>query len=112
MVCFSFSIAALAPMMLSSELRVAASRLKAKFWRLSVTFSRARLIASLISSTSPGLLADVVGRAAGLHRLHRGFVVVDRGNQDDRGFWRDLVRVRSTSMPSVFGILMSVTITS
>ena len=53
-VCFSFSIAGLTPTMLSSELRVAASRLKAKFCRLSVTFSRARLIAILISSTSPG----------------------------------------------------------
>jgi hypothetical protein len=31
MVCFSFSSAGLAPMMLSSELRVAASRRRAKF---------------------------------------------------------------------------------
>ncbi len=50
MVCFSFSSAGLAPMMLSSELRV-------------------------------------------LHRLHGGFVVVDRGHQNHRGVGRDLVRV-------------------
>ena len=59
----------LIPTMLSSELRVAASRLRAKFWRLSETFSSARVIPSLTSSTRPGTLADVVGGAAGFHGL-------------------------------------------
>jgi hypothetical protein len=56
MVCFSFSSGELAPMMLSSELRVAASRRRAKFWRLSETLVSARAMASLTSSTSQGLL--------------------------------------------------------
>ena len=79
--------------MLSSELRVAASRRRAKFWRLSET---------LVSDAGDGqfdfvhqsrTLADVIGRAAGLYRLHGGFVVVDRSHQNDRGIGRDLVRV-------------------
>jgi len=49
-------MAALEPMMLSSELRVAASRRSAKFCLLSASFSTARFMASLISSTRPGLL--------------------------------------------------------
>src|ERR1700674_2933920 len=35
-------------------------------------------------------LADVIGRAARLDRLHGSFVVIDRGHKNDRGFGRDL----------------------
>jgi hypothetical protein len=55
-VCFNFSSAGLTPTMLSSELRVPASRRSAKFWRLSETLVRERAMASLTSSTNPGLL--------------------------------------------------------
>jgi len=56
MVSFSLSIAGLAPTILPSELRAAASRRRAKFWRLSETLVTARAMASLTSSTSAGLL--------------------------------------------------------
>src|ERR1700722_17554738 len=36
-------------------------------------------------------LADVVGRASGLYRLHGGFIVIDRSNQNNSGVWRDPV---------------------
>ena len=39
---------------------------------------------SLISSTIARRLANIVGRASGLDRLHRGFVIVHGGDQDDR----------------------------
>ena len=79
--------------MLSSELRVAASRRSAKFCLLRASFSSARLMASLISSTRPGTLANVVGGAASFHGLHGGLVVIDRRDQDDGGVGRHLVRV-------------------
>ncbi len=50
-------------------------------------------MASLISSTSPGDFANVVGGASRFDRLNRGFVVVDRGDQDDRRVGRSLVGV-------------------
>src|SRR5208282_1302005 len=40
-----------------------------------------------------GTLADVIARAARLHRLHSRFVVIDRSHQDYRGFGRNLVGV-------------------
>ena len=79
--------------MLSSELRVAASRRSAKFCLLRFSFSSARLMASLISSTRPGTLANVVGGAPGLYGFDGGLVVVDRGDQDDGGVGRNPVRV-------------------
>ena len=49
--CFSLWMAGLLPMMLSSELWLAASRRKAKFCRRSACVSRAWVTASLIFST-------------------------------------------------------------
>ena len=56
-------------------------------------FSSARLIASLISSTRPGTLANVVGGASRFHGFHGSLVVIDRGDQDDGGVGRHVVRV-------------------
>ena len=39
------------------------------------------------------ILADVVGRASGLHRLHRGLVVIDSSDQDDGRVGRNAVRM-------------------
>ena len=38
-----------------------------------------------------GTFANVIGRASGFHGFHRGFVVVDRRDQDDRGIGRNAV---------------------
>ncbi len=59
MVCFSFSMAALLPMMFSSELRVAASRLSAKVSRCRVRVSRALPTQVLVLQAGPGLY-DIV----------------------------------------------------
>src|SRR5262249_46028221 len=39
----------------------------------------------------PWRLANVVGSAAGFHRLDRGFIIIHCRNQDDCGIRRDLV---------------------
>jgi hypothetical protein len=69
MVCFSFSMAGLAPTMLSSELRVAASRLKAKFCRLRRHLFQGAIDGQLDFVHQAGRLADVVGRSARFHRF-------------------------------------------
>mgnify|MGYP003693968835 CR=1 FL=1 len=56
MVCFSFSMTGLAPMMLSSELRDGRIAAEGEVLPAQRSFSSERLMASRISSTSPGLL--------------------------------------------------------
>ena len=85
--------AGLAPMMLSRELRVAASRRRAKFCLLRASFLHRTVDGQLDFVHQAGTLADVVGGAAGFYGLHRRLVVIDRRNQDDGGVGRDLVRV-------------------
>jgi len=68
-------------MMLSSELRVAASRRSAKFCLLRTNFHQSRT------------LTDVIRRSPGLHRLYRSLIVIHRCDQNDGGVRRNAVRV-------------------
>ena len=79
--------------MLSSELRVAASRRRAKFWRLRETLVERAGDGQLDFVDQARAFADVIGGTSGLDGLHCGFVVVDGSHQNHGRFGRDLMGV-------------------
>jgi len=79
---FEFSIGGLLPMMLSRELREAASRFRAKFSRCQHHRLQSAAHGNFELLQQAGAFVDVIKRSA-FYRLHRGFVIFDCGNKND-----------------------------
>ena len=80
-------------MILSSELWEAASRRRAKFCLLRAEFFEHAVDGQLDFIHQAGTLANVIRRPSGLYCFHCGFVVIHRGDEDDRRIGRNAMRM-------------------